>query len=118
LLPPSQTNCAIPKEAMAATQGGMISLVAHGPEANFVYPPRPADPKIPWVQDWTVKARFVSRTGGIAGMEMPEQSADRSGKPTGKPKCPASADPAAMIGGAISNAMGMFGKKKKTPDCE
>jgi hypothetical protein len=118
LLPPNQTNCAIPKEAMAATQGGMISLVAHGPEANFVYPPRPGDPKIPWVQDWTVKARFVSRTGGIAGMALPEQSADRSAKSGGKPKCPTSADPASVIGGAIGSAMGMFGKKKKNPDCE
>ena len=118
LLPSSQTNCAIPKEAMAATQGGMISLVAHGPEANFVYPPRPADPKIPWVQDWTVKARFVSRTGGIAGMEMPQQAAEAGTRPGGKPKCPTSIDPAAMIGGTIGNAIGMFGKKKKSPDCE
>jgi hypothetical protein len=118
LMPPAQTNCAIPKEAMAATQGGMISLVAHGPEVNFVYPPRPADPKVPWVQEWTVKARFVSRTGGVAGMEMPEHQSASADKPSGKPKCPAASDPAAMIGGAIGSAMGMFGKKKKNPDCE
>jgi hypothetical protein len=118
LMPPAQTNCAIPKEAIAATQGGMISLVAHGPEANFVYPPRPADPKEPWVQEWTVKARFVSRTGGIAGMEMTERESASAEKPSGKPKCPATSDPAAMIGGAIGSAMGMFGKKKKNPDCE
>jgi hypothetical protein len=118
LMPPAQTNCAIPKEAIAATQGGMISLVAHGPEANFVYPPRPADPKVPWVQEWTVKARFVSRTGAVAGMDMPERQSASTDKPSGKPKCPAASDPAAMIGGAIGSAMGMFGKKKKNPDCE
>jgi len=118
LMPPAQTNCAIPKEAIVATQGGMISLVAHGPEANFVYPPRPADPKVPWVQEWTVKARFVSRSGGVAGMEMPDRWSASADKPSGKPKCPAVTDPAAMIGGAIGSAMGMFVKKKKNPDCE
>jgi hypothetical protein len=116
LMPPSQTNCAIPKEAMAATQGGLISLVAHGPEENFVYPPRPADPKVPWVQDWSVKARYVARTGGIAGMDIAAMGGER-GK-SGKPKCPAATDPASMIGGSIGAAMGMFGKKKKNPDCE
>jgi len=118
LMPPAQTNCAIPREAIAATQGGMISLVAHGPEANFVYPPRPADPKVPWVQEWTVKARFVSRSGGVAGMEMPDRRSASADKTAGKPKCPAVTDPAAMIGDAIGSAMGMFGKKKKNPDCE
>lgn len=113
LMPPTQTNCAIPKEAMAATQGGLISLVAHGPEENFVYPPRPADPKVPWVQDWTVKARYVARTGGIAGMDM----AAMGGGPTksGKPRCkPEASD---MVGGTLGAAMGLFGKKKKV-DCE
>jgi hypothetical protein len=121
LMPPGQTSCAIPKEAVAATQGGLISLVAHGPEANFVYPPRPTDSKIPWVQDWTVKARFVSRTGGIAGMDMPQgaQGRETSGtSPSGKPRCPTSADPASVVGGTIGAAMGLFGKKKKSADCE
>jgi hypothetical protein len=124
LLPASQTNCAIPKEAIAASPSGLISLVAHGPEANFVYPPRPEDPRVPWVQDWTVKARFVTRTGGIAGMDMGSTSggAERNASKSGKPKCPANADPASVIGGAVGgmvgSAMGMFGKKKKPVDCE
>lgn len=119
LLPPTQTNCAIPKEAMAATEGGMISLVAHGPEANFVHPPRPADPRVPWVQEWTVKARYVARTGGVAGMDMAAMGGG-SGEKTksGKPKCKPETDPAAMIGGSIGAAIGMFGKKKKPVDCE
>lgn len=120
LMPPTQTTCAIPKEAMAATQGGLISLVAHGPEQNFVYPPRPADPRTPWVQDWTVKARFVSRTGAIAGMDMGDMAggsdSNRHGK---KPKCAANTDPAAAMAGALGGALGgMFGGKKKSPDCE
>jgi hypothetical protein len=120
LMPPTQTTCAIPKEAMAATQGGLISLVAHGPEENFVYPPRPADPKVPWVQEWAVKARYAARTGGIAGMDMAAMGGGRtsSNNSSGKPKCQPATDPASMIGGSIGAAMGMFGKKKKNPDCE
>jgi len=121
LLPPTQTSCTIPKEAMAATQGGLISLVAHGPEANFVYPPRPSDPRTPWVQEWAVKARFVSRTGAVAGMDMPAGRGSAAAGKTGKPKCQPSAGSsvgealAGSVGGAIG---GLFGKKKKSVDCE
>ena len=119
LLPATQTNCAIPAEAIAASQGGMISLVAHGPEANFVYPPRPEDTRTPWLQDWSVKARFVARTGGIAGMDTgPRDGEERSASKSGKPKCSATTDPAAMVGGMLGSAMGMFGKRKKPADCE
>lgn len=132
LMPPTQTNCAIPKEAMAATQGGMISLVAHGPEANFIHPPRPADPRTPWVQEWAVKARYVARTGGIAGMDMTAMGGaamggaamggdeGRDDEPTrsGKPRCKPETNAASMIGGGIGTALGMFGKKKKPVDCE
>ena len=121
LMPAAQTTCAIPREAMAATQGGLISLIAHGPEVNFVYPPRPEDPRVPWVQDWTVKARFAARTGGIAGMEMENASGDadaRGASRSGKPKCAAGIDPRSMVGNLLGSAMGMFGKNKKPADCE
>lgn len=124
LLPASQTNCAIPKEAIAATQGGFITLVAHGPEQNFIHPPRPSDPRTPWVQDWAVKARFTARTGAISGMAMGTDAAGGMGSTTksGKPKC--QPDTATSIGGALGGSVGsavggLFGgKKKKNPDCE
>lgn len=120
LMPATQTNCVIPTEAIAASPAGLISLVAHGPEANFVYPPRPDDPRVPWVQDWSVKARFVARTGGIAGMDLGAESGsgERSANRSGKPKCPAAVDAGSIVGGMLGSAMGMFGKKKKTVDCE
>jgi hypothetical protein len=114
LMPPTQTSCAIPKEAMAATQGGLLTLVAHGPEENFVYPPRPADPKVPWLQEWAVKARHVARTGSIAGMDMAAMGGGKT--KSNKPRCqPEASD---MVGGTIGAAMSMFGKKKKKEDCE
>lgn len=124
LMPPTQTSCTIPKEVMAAAPTGLVTLVAHGPEENFVYPPRPPDPKITWDQEWAVKARYVSRTGAVAGMDMSGITAgtgssdSRKGR---KPPCPA--DTATSVGqamgGAIGGAIGgMFGKKKKPQDCE
>ena len=131
LMPPGQTSCAIPKQAVAAAQGAMISLVAHGPEQNFIHPPRPADPAVPWVQEWAVKARYAARTGSIAGMggsSMGSSSAAASGKTSsGKPKCPPdyNANAGAAIGGAVAGSLGsavggLFGSKKKKPptDCE
>jgi hypothetical protein len=127
LMPSSQTSCAIPKEAIAAAEGGIISLVSHGPEQNIVHPPRPKDAKVDWVQEWSVKARYVSRAGAVLGME------DMAGGPTasGKPKCPVDTSEEAgkaaggailgggfgrSVGGAIGGLMG--GKKKKPQDCE
>ena len=44
-------------------------MIAYGDEANFSDPPRPADPKIPWKINWTVKARFKSTASTILGMD-------------------------------------------------
>jgi hypothetical protein len=124
LLAPATTSCTIPREVMAAAEGGLLTLVSHGPEVNIVHPPRPEDPKIPWVQEWAVKARFVSRTGGIAGMDMPMAAAGGTTS-SGKPKCQPSAseDVAAGIGGALGGTLGRglgraIGKKKPPEDCE
>jgi hypothetical protein len=131
LMPSTQTSCAIPKEAIAAAETGLLLLTSHGPEQNIIHPPRPKDPKVDWVQEWSVKARFASRTGGILGME--DMSAmggatTASGKPKCKPDASTEAGKTAggMLGGGLGRAMGgalggmMGGKKKKTEtvDCE
>lgn len=120
LMPPTQTNCAIPKEVMAAAPNGLVSLVAHGPEENFLFPPRPADPKIAWDQQYAVKARFVARAGGPAGMNMAEMMGDdeddrprRSGKRGAKPKC------APGVGDAVGGMIGgLLGGRRKKEDCD
>ncbi len=71
LMGPQTTSCAVPKEVMDAAPTGLLQMVAYGEEQNFVYPPRPKDPKIPWNQEWTVKVRYRSATGGMLGMQMP-----------------------------------------------
>ena len=65
------TSCAVPKEAVDAGRQGLVQMTAYGHEANFVYPPRPKDPKIAWNRQWEVKVRYRSATGGMLGMAMP-----------------------------------------------
>lgn len=70
LLAPATTKCAVPKEAAAQ---GMLRAIAYGTEVNMAYPPRPADPKIPWEPDWNVKIRVKSMTTSMIGMgDMPD----------------------------------------------
>jgi hypothetical protein len=71
LMPPTQTSCTVPREVVEAAPQSMYQFVAYGGESNFTYPPRPADPKVPWNIEWTVKVRYRSATGGILGMENP-----------------------------------------------
>jgi hypothetical protein len=71
IMPPSQTTCSIPAEAKTAAGGTMFgSMNAFGPEENFSYPPKPADPKAVWNIEWTTKARFRSFTTFFTGEGM------------------------------------------------
>lgn len=63
VMPPSQTSCTVPAEVTAA--GGEFALgnlYAYGPEANFAYPPRPANAKTPWKPQWTARVRYRSNS--------------------------------------------------------
>ena len=123
LMPPAQTNCSIPKEVLAAAPNGLVSLVSHGPEENFIFPPRPADPKIAWDQSYAVKARFVARAGGPAGMNMAEMMGGddedpprRSSRRGAKPKC---ADKPPSAGDVVGGVMGgLLGRRRKAEDCD
>ena len=76
VMPPSQTSCALPVEVkQAAPDMQMGFLYAYGPEQNFAYPPRPANPKQAWNLEWTARVRYRSHTsffinapGGMGGM--------------------------------------------------
>lgn len=70
VLSPQTTSCTVPAEVrQAAPDFQFVSLYAYGPEENFAYPPRPADPRAPWKPEWTARIRHRSMTGFLAGME-------------------------------------------------
>ncbi len=110
VLPPTQTSCTIPAEVRAAApQFMMASLYAYGPEVNFSYPPRPANPATPWKLEWTSKVRFRSTTmmmvggpdmGDMSAMADDEDEAPRAGKK----KCKKGG--LGGLGGMLSGALG------------
>ena len=91
VMAPSATSCTIPAEVRnAAPDFRMGMLTAFGPEENFAYPPRPADPKAAWNLVWTARVRHRSMTNwmdmpGMAGMQsqQTEQPQEKKCKPKG-----------------------------------
>lgn len=72
LLAPTVQQCAIPGGIFGQGDergGGMLRMVAYGPEQSVAHPARPADPKDPWAPDWSVRVRTKSTWMGLLGME-------------------------------------------------
>ncbi|TAD75201.1 MAG: hypothetical protein EAY70_10810 [Sphingomonadales bacterium] len=70
VMPPEQRDCTVPAEVIKASgEGIMVNLQAYGPQADFAYPPRPADTRKPWNPEWIARVRFRSSTMLIPGME-------------------------------------------------
>ncbi len=87
VLPPSATDCTVPGEVVKRAGGSpFINFISYGPEANFVHPPRPGDPKVAWEQQWVAKARFKSTASLILGQgegtrEAPQAERREADKP-------------------------------------
>lgn len=74
LLEPTTTRCAVPAGIFATSGGGMLRMIAYGPELNLADPPRPADKTVPWEPQWAVRVRTKAQTMAMLGMpsmEMP-----------------------------------------------
>jgi hypothetical protein len=77
LLAPAVDSCAIPggifagKEGDAnAMAGGMLQMIAYGPETNLSWPPKPKDPKAAWDPEWNVRVRTKSTAMAMLGMDF------------------------------------------------
>ena len=91
VMPPEQRDCTVPAEVIKASgEGLMISLQAYGPQADFAYPPRPADTRKAWNPEWIARVRFRSSTmliPGMEGMGAMGSGADEPEAALRKPKC-------------------------------
>jgi len=92
VLPADATRCAIPQGVFEGVEGAMLQTIAYGEELNLVHPPRPADPKVPWEQVWTVKVRVKSVGMLPLGMGDEEGAAPRS-RSRSAPRPPAGEPP-------------------------
>jgi hypothetical protein len=85
LMPAGTASCAMPKEFVDVAPTAFINLVGYGDEANFSYPPRPADPRTPWNIDWTTKVRYRTAESAILGMDMGAMGGGSAPAPSGFP---------------------------------
>jgi hypothetical protein len=87
VMPPTQTSCQIPADVVRASGEGMFgSLIGYGPEANFAFPPRPANARTPWNPVWSTRVRYRSVTSWIPGMEGMASAEGSEARPN--PNCP------------------------------
>jgi hypothetical protein len=77
------------------------TLTAFGPQEDFSYPPRPADPKVAWNLEWTARIRHRSTTAWMEaqGMAMGSAESKRSGQ---QGQC----KPRGGLGGMLGGVMG------------
>ena len=89
-MPASQTNCTVPAEVKRAAGGPLVGfMTAYGPEQDFAYPPRPANPRAAWRPDWTVTARFKSSTTMMLGMPSMDSAMQGGGGEASQGPAPA-----------------------------
>jgi hypothetical protein len=96
VLAPSVTECTVPAEVVKRAGGTpFFNFIAYGPEANFVHPPRPKDPRQAWEQLWTVKARFKSTASTLLGDASGGGGGRRPARTQAPSQSPAAAEPGA-----------------------
>lgn len=80
VLAPAATTCTVPVEVgQAAPDFRFGTLTAFGPEEDFSYPPRPANPKTPWNLEWTARIRHRSTTSWMEAQGMTMGTANSQG---------------------------------------
>lgn len=112
LLPPAATSCVIPSEVIAAAPDFRVgTLTAFGPQERFVYPPRPADPKVAWKPEWTARIRHRSTTSWMQaqGMEMGAAGMNERRSGEGQKEC----KPKKGLGGMLGGIGGIVGGGNK-----
>jgi hypothetical protein len=108
VLSPQTTTCTVPAEVrQAAPDFQFVSLYAYGPEEDFAFPPRPANPKVAWKPEWTARIRHRSMTGFLAGMEG-MGGAQQAGEQQQQTQCvPKKKRGLGGFGGLIGGALGV-----------
>ena len=106
VMAPTATSCVVPAEVKRdAPDFRFGTLTAFGPEEDFSYPPRPADPKAAWNLEWTTRVRHRSTTSWMdaQGMSMGGvgQAQQETTPEAGQKKCKPKGGLGGMLGGAI-----------------
>ncbi|MFT3791415.1 MAG: hypothetical protein QM741_10105 [Rudaea sp.] len=79
LLAPATTECEVPAGIFAEAKTAMLQGIAYGNEANFSYPPKPANAPVSWSPDWVARVRNKSVAMNMLG----ENAASMNGRGRG-----------------------------------
>lgn len=112
VLSPQTTTCTVPAEVKQAAPNFMYgTLYAYGPEESFVYPPRPANPKIAWHPQWEARIRHRSMTGmlmgvpGMGGMGQADMGSEQQPKCQPKKKKKGLGGLGGVLGGVLTGQL-------------
>lgn len=106
VMPPTTTSCLVPAEVRsAAPDFRMGTLTAFGPQEDFSFPPRPADPKAAWNLEWTARIRHRSLSTwmdmpGMGAMSGMDERADEQA-PQQQQKCKPKGGFGGLLGGVL-----------------
>lgn len=106
VMKPDTTRCTIPKGIFQKAEGAAVQFIAYGDEANFAYPPKPADPKAKWEPIWTAKVRLKSMGMlplGVEGGTASSGASERAEKPKEE------SSPTDAVGEGVKKLKGLFG---------
>ncbi len=115
ILPPQRLECAVPAGIFKG-EGAMLNFIAYGEEMNLVHPPRPADPKQRWDQEWAVKLRLKSTgmtmlaEGGTPARAQQRPIEERATEAPARESAPATPSAEDAIKGGINVLRGIFGR--------
>ena len=68
VLPPSTSNCKVPKGIFDKAEGAMLNMIAYGNELNVSHPPKPEKAPANWQPEWTARVRIKSTGMTMLGM--------------------------------------------------
>ncbi|MEO6293720.1 MAG: hypothetical protein ABIO88_13990, partial [Burkholderiaceae bacterium] len=114
LLPASQTQCDIPAGIFEKGSAAMLRSIAYGSEANFSYPPRPANlaASAAFTPDWAVRVRSKSLAMNLLGEDSRGNSRASSARnaPGGQQQGEEEKAPGLGIPGVGGLLKGLFGR--------
>lgn len=107
VMSPQTSTCIVPAEVKRDAPDYMFgTLNAYGPQEDFAFPPRPANPKAAWNPEWTARIRHKSTTSFLIGMPGMDEAGQQQSQCQPKKKKKGLGGLGGALGGALGGVIG------------